>query len=217
MFQCLLPLTAPTQVRDNPSCKSSFLDVHLAQGVTFWVPTHAPQPLVTRPGSVSTILSYHAHGSPLGVALSWVVSVSGVSQRWRGYFTSQVTPHWYWEYGLEATFLFSLLLFWGTEAPHGVAPSMVFSTRGYRGWHRRRLNLATPHLGDAYTWRRLYLATPTPGGALSGQPVDFLPWAPLRGPTICWLWLWLWLWSMPGDETVHKPPVLSSHLFQQKD
>jgi len=28
-----------------------------------------------------------------------------------GYFSSQVTPCWYWEYGLEATFLFSLLFF----------------------------------------------------------------------------------------------------------
>jgi len=30
------------------------------------VPTHAPQPLVTRPGSVSAFLSYHARGLPLG-------------------------------------------------------------------------------------------------------------------------------------------------------
>ena len=87
------PCSAVTQLRDNPSCKSSFLEVHLAQGVTFWVLTYAPQPLVTCPESVSTFLSYYAHGSPLGVALSWVVSISGVSQRWRGYFTSQVTPH----------------------------------------------------------------------------------------------------------------------------
>ena len=45
------PYSAVTQLRDNPSCKSSFLEVHLTQEVTFWVPTHAPQPLVTRPGS----------------------------------------------------------------------------------------------------------------------------------------------------------------------
>ena len=89
------PYSAVTQPKDIPSCKSSFLEVHLAQGVTFWVPTHAPQPLVTRPGSLSTFPSYHAHGSPLGVALSWVVSVPGVYQLWRGYFTSQVTPYWY--------------------------------------------------------------------------------------------------------------------------
>jgi len=73
------PYSVVTQLRDNPSCKSSFLEVQLAQGVTFWVPTHVPQPLVTRPGSVSTFLSYHAHGSPLDVALSWVVSVPGVA------------------------------------------------------------------------------------------------------------------------------------------
>jgi len=127
------PYSAVTQLRDNPSCKSSFLEVHLAQGVTFWVPTHAPQPLVTRPGSVSTFLSYHTYGSPLGVTLSWVVSVPGVSQRRRGYFANQVTPHWYWECGLEATFLFSLLLFWGTGAFRGVAPSTIFPTLGYWG------------------------------------------------------------------------------------
>ena len=73
------PYSVVTQLRDIPSCKSSFLEVHLAQVVTFWVPTHAPQPLVTSPRSVSTFLSYHVHGSPLGVPLSWVVSVPGVS------------------------------------------------------------------------------------------------------------------------------------------
>jgi len=85
------PYSAVTQLRDIPSCKSSFLEVHLAQGVTFWVPTHAPQPLVSRPGSVSTFLSHYAHGSPLGMALSWVVSIPVVSKRWREYFTSHVT------------------------------------------------------------------------------------------------------------------------------
>jgi len=59
-----------------------------------------------------------------------------------GYFSSQVTPCWYWKYGLEATFLFSLLLFWGTEArglhaltvaSYHAAPSTVFPTREYRG------------------------------------------------------------------------------------
>ena len=185
MFQCLLPrvlLTWSLLYVEGPTVPWPNLGlIHRAsppfskciwcKGVTFWVPTHVPQPLVTRPGSVSTFLSYHAHGSPLGVALSWFVSVLGVSQRGRGYFTSQVTPHWYWEYGLEATSLFSLLLFWGTETSRGVAPSTVFPTRGYRGvtpsmsypgdaltW--RRLTLATAHLGDAYPWRRLRLATP---------------------------------------------------------
>jgi len=54
------------QLREIPARKSSFLEVHPTQGVTTWVPTHAPQPLVTRPGSVSAFLSYHARGLPLG-------------------------------------------------------------------------------------------------------------------------------------------------------
>jgi len=57
---------------------------------------------------------------PWGVALSRVVSIPGILQIGAGshvlhlsheYFTSQVTPYWYWEYDLEASFLFSLLLF----------------------------------------------------------------------------------------------------------
>jgi len=89
------PHSAITELRVIPLCESFFLEVPLAQGVTPWVPTHAPQPLVIRPGSVSSLLSHHAPGSPLGLALSWVVSTPRVSLRWRGYFTSQGTPHWY--------------------------------------------------------------------------------------------------------------------------
>jgi len=91
-FQCLLPrglsdLTATplgrpydavTQLREISACKSSFFKVHMVQGVTTWVPTHAPQPLATHSGSVSSSLLYHAHGLPLGVALSWVVSIPGI-------------------------------------------------------------------------------------------------------------------------------------------
>ena len=146
--------SATTQLREIPVCKSSFLEVHLTRGVTTWVPTHAPQLLVTRLGSVSAFLSYHAHGSPLGVALFWVVSVLGILQRWCGYFTSQVTPYWYWDYGLEATFLFLPLLLWGTGArgllvrtvtSTRVIPSTVFPTRGYRG-----MAASTPKSGDAH-------------------------------------------------------------------
>jgi len=82
------PHSAVTQLRVIPLCESSFLKVHLEQGVTFSVPTHAPQPLVIRPGSVSTLFSYHARGSPLGVALSWVVSALGSPSGGMG--TSQV-------------------------------------------------------------------------------------------------------------------------------
>ena len=82
------PHSVVTQLRVIPLCESSFLKVHLARGMTFRVPTHAPQPLVIRSGSVSTFLSYHARGSPLGVALSWVVSVPG--SRSGGVGTSRV-------------------------------------------------------------------------------------------------------------------------------
>ena len=66
-----------TQLRVGPLCEPSFLEVLLARGLTFWVRTRAPQPLATHFGSVSTFLSYHARGSSLGVAPSWVVSVPG--------------------------------------------------------------------------------------------------------------------------------------------
>ena len=88
-------LSAATQLRVIPLREPSFLEVLLARRVTSWVPTHAPQPLVTHPGSVSTFLLHHAPGSPLSMTLSWVVSVPGVSLRWCGYFTSEVTPYWY--------------------------------------------------------------------------------------------------------------------------
>jgi len=197
------PYNAVTQLREIPACKSSFLEVHLARGVTTWVPTHVPQLLVTRPGSVSVFLSYHAQGSPLGVALSWVVSVPGVLQRWRGYFTSQVTPYWYWDYGLEATFLFSLLLFWGTGA-RGLlartvtsccaAPSTIFPTRGYRG-----VTLSTPQPSVASTWRRPHPATPKVVNLLTSSLVAHW-WV----PSYVWPWLWLWLWSTPEDGSVQS-------------
>jgi len=183
------------KLREIPACKSSFFEVHLARGVTTWVPTHAPQLLVTCPGSVSAFLSYHAHGSPLGVALSWVVSVPGILQRWRGYFTSQVTPYWYWDYGLEATFLFSLLLFRGTGVggllartvtSYCVAPSTGFPTVGIRGWHYRCLNLASSQHGNAHTWRRPYPATPKVVNLLTSSLG-----APWWVPPYVGLWLWL--------------------------
>ena len=208
-FQCLLPrglsdliatprgrpYDAVTQLREIPACKSSFLEVHLAQGVTTWVPTHAPQPLVTRPGSVSAFLSYHAHGLPLGVAFSRVVSIPGILQRWRGYFTSQVTPYWYWGYGLEATFLFPLLLF-GVTGARGLfvrtvvscwdAPSTIFPTRGYRRVspselkHTLRITGRAFRMEDVPTYRHPNLATPKVINMLT-----LLLGAPSVCPTIC--------------------------------
>ena len=115
------PHNAVTQLREIPARKSSLFEVHPTQGMTTWVPTHAPQPLATHPGSISAFLSYHARRLSMGRGpLPGRVPPRGL-QRWRGYFASQVTPCWYWKYGLEATFLFSLLLFWGTGA-RGLTP-----------------------------------------------------------------------------------------------
>jgi len=96
-------------------------------------------------------------------------------------------------------------LYYCSEAlrPPAVSPPpWSFLPMGIRGWHRRCLNLAMPHLGDALTWRRLILATLTPGDALSGQPVDFLPLGPLEGSQHMLTLTWLWLWSTLGDGTV---------------
>jgi len=165
------------------------------------VPTHAPQPLVTRPGSVSTFLSYHARGSPLGVALSWAVSVPGSPSG--GMCTSRVRlpPTGTITMALKPPFS-SLYYCFEVLRPLAVSPPpRSFLPMGIGGWHRRCVNLATPTPGDALSWRRLTLATPrlgdaspwlrlilaipTPSDTLSGQPVDFLPLGFLRGPTIC--------------------------------
>ena len=82
-------------------------------GLSFWVPTHAPQLLVTHLRSVSTFLSYHARGSPLGVAPSWVVSVPGSPNGGVGISRVRLPPTGTRTYGLEATFLLYSLLFLG--------------------------------------------------------------------------------------------------------
>ena len=49
---------------------------------------------------------------------------------------SQIALYWRYYYGLEATFLFSLtlpLVVGALRLSHGVTPSMVFPTHGYRG------------------------------------------------------------------------------------
>ena len=101
---------AVTQLRVIPLCESSFLEVYLARVVTFWVPTDAPLLLVTHLGRESTFLSYHARGSLLGVALSWVVSVPGSPSGGVGTSRVRLPPIGTRTHGLEATFLFSLLL-----------------------------------------------------------------------------------------------------------
>ena len=107
---------------------------------------------------------------------SWVVSVPKASLGRQGYFSSQAALHWCCCYGLEATFLSSLLLFpgypgfgglptaslppWsflpmGIGEPHCDCLALVMSDLATPGWatpsSRRCLALATPLLDDAGT------------------------------------------------------------------
>jgi len=178
------PYSIVPQLRDNPSCKSSFLECIWGKGVTFWVPTHAPHSLVTCPGSVSTFLSHHARGSPLGVALSCVVSVPGSPSGGMGTSRVRLPPTGTRTMALKPPFFFP---YYCSEALRPLAvspPSTVFPTHRYRGWHRRCLNfgdaytrrrliLATPHLGDASPWRHLILATPHLGDASPWRRLTF--------------------------------------------
>ena len=92
-------------------------------------------------------------------------------------FTSQDTPLWYWNYGLEATFL--LFLTWPLAIS---SPPQSFLPVGIEGRRHQRLILATPSApytgtpstGDASSWRRLFfLATPHPPSS-----------GPSMGPTV---------------------------------
>ena len=156
---------------------SPLLEVPLAQGVAFWAPTHAPQVSATHPGSVSTFLSHHAPGSSLGMTLSWVVTIPGITLRWRGLHESGYSPLvlelWPWSH----LYLLSNL------ASGDFVPSTVFPTRGYRGATPSApytgdaisaLSWRRPFTGDASSWRRLFfLATPHPPSS-----------GPSRGPTV---------------------------------
>jgi len=65
-------------------------------------------------------------------------------------FTSQDTPHWYWNYGLEAIFLSPLTWLLAISSP-----PQSFLPVGIGVRRHQRLILATP-----FYWRRLILATP---------------------------------------------------------
>ena len=185
--------------------------MHLTQkGWLFWVPTQTLQPLVTHLGRVSTLLSYHARGSPLDVALSWVVYVPGSPSGGMG--TSRVRlpllvlELWPWNH---LFFLFiTVLRHWGLlrcRPLHGLSYPWVPGGDPVDALTKQRLILAKPtpgdaSLGDALIRRRFPQATLQPGDASSGQPVDFLPW---KGPLHMLTLTLIWLWSTPGDGTVH--------------
>ena len=175
------PHSAITQLRVIPLCESSFLEVHLMRGMTFWVPTHAPQPLVSPPRSAPTLLLHHAPGLPLGLALSWAVSTLGVSLTWRGTSRVRILPTdtrtmAFWSHlSLLFVTVLGYVLTWrcfnlATPSPGDALlwRRLLLATPhpgDTSSW--RRLILATPHLGDASSWRRLILATPYLGDASS--------------------------------------------------
>ncbi len=151
---CGGPHSAVTHLMVNPLCDSSFLEVHLARGVTFWVPTHAPQARVTHPGGVSTFSrtmhvvlpwSWPSHGSYLSQGLPAVAGVLHES----GYPLLV----------LELMALmpsFSFLRYY-SELSRPEAPlrclSLVFCLGD--AFLRRRLVKAMPSIGDALTRRCL--------------------------------------------------------------
>ena len=102
------PYSAVTQLRVNPLRKPSFLEVHLAQGGDFLganscAPTSSHShweciylPLIPRTGS------------PLGVALSWVVSVSGFPNGGMGTSRVRLLPTNARTEALKSPFFFSL-------------------------------------------------------------------------------------------------------------
>jgi len=92
---CGEPYRVVTQLRDNPSCKSSFLEVHLAQGGDFLgtdscAPTSSHLPWERIYLSLVPCTWFSPGRGPLMGRIC-----PRVFQRWRGYFTSQVTPYWY--------------------------------------------------------------------------------------------------------------------------
>ena len=135
------------------------------------MPTHAPNHLVTHFESASAFLLYFAPGCP-GRDLPLE---SYLSQRrlWGGRGTYRVRLPYTGVVAMALKPPFSplyccSLIIQGLGPSHGVAPSMVFPTHGYRGatlWSPcpcaipssdalvgRRL-----HLGDALPWQRLVL------------------------------------------------------------
>jgi len=152
-----------------PSC-----EVLLARGVTFWVPTNAPQSLVTRFGGVSTFLSYHARGSPLIMPLSWVVSVPGYPSS--GMDTSRVRftpysglpPTGTRTYGLETTFLCYYYELSRSKASSRCRPLHGLSYPWTSGGNTIDIStwlclpLATPYLGRCLSWAMSFLGDVRP-------------------------------------------------------
>ena len=114
-------------------------------------------------------------------------------------------------YGLEATFLFSLLLFWTVKARSLLAMSELGNALTWR-----YPCLAMPILGDASLGRRLSWVTPLLVDATLGRWLErstcwLSSMGPRRGSTMCWLWP---LVNARGrDGTLYKRGVLGFPLY----
>jgi len=167
----------------------------MAQGVTTWVPTHAPQLLVTCLGSVYALLTYYACRLPPGM---WPSHGSYLSQ-WLsngGAYCRIPTPHAQIlrELGLSLLVLgvwlgnhlsLLLLLFRGTEArglhaptvppPTMSPPPQSLSPVGIGGWHHPTVSTSWSEPSQC--------PRPVNAQGLVNTPSHLI--APLMGPTKC--------------------------------
>ena len=160
------PYSAVTQLRVNPSCKPSFLEVHLAQRGDFLganscalTSSHSPWECIYL-SLVPCTWSSPGRGPLMGricprdlPTVAWVLHESGYPL---------LVPELWPRSHLSLLFI-SVLKYWclsRCRPHHGFSYPWVSGgdTVDVSSWWC--LNLATPHLGDAYPWRRLRLATP---------------------------------------------------------
>ena len=207
------PYNAVTQLRETPTCKSSFPGVHLVRGVTTWgqlmclASSHSPWeciclPLVPctwfTPGRGPLLGRICPRDSP---EVAWVLHESG--------YSLLVLGIWPWSH--LSSSLITVLWYRGPRPPrpyrgllacrplHGLSYPWVsgddsIDTRVCRRLSWRCLYLATPKPSNAHTWRRPNWST------CWLSPLGPIWWV---SPYV-WLWPWLWLWSTPDDESVQK-------------
>ena len=89
---CRGPHNATAQLRVIPSCEPSFLRSASGTWVDF-LGANSCAPITSYlPWGGSTFPSYHAHGSPLVMALPWVVSVPGSPSGGMGTSRVRISP-----------------------------------------------------------------------------------------------------------------------------
>ena len=157
--------------------------------------------------------SYRPQGFP---AVAWALHKSG-------YFLL-VLELWPWSH-LSLLFI-TVLRYWGfsrCHPLHGLSYPWASGGDTVDALTWRCLILATPTLGDASSWRCLHLATPTPWRRptlATTQVVNSLTFflGSLEGPHHMLTFDFDFDFGQrPGAGRYTSPPVLSWHLFQQKD